>query len=822
MAENEVRILTDEKLPLLALRGMIVFPYTVTPLDVGRPKSVRALEEAMLHDRLIVLVAQKDARVAEPEPDELYDVGVVAEIKQLLRMPDGQLKVLVEGLRRVRIKEFVQDDPFFEVIVEDMEELQENEAITAEDEALMRSVVAEFENYVKLSKRLPAEVMVSISVLQEPARLSDSIAAHLVVALDVRQRLLEIADPRERLQEILVILSRELEILELERKIHLRVRKQMEKSQKEYYLREQIKAIQKELGEEDERQNEIDEYEEKIEKAKMPKEAKEKALSELRRLEKMPPMAAEAVVVRNYLDWLVSMPWSVRTKDRIDIEKARQILEADHYGLEEVKERILEFLAVKHLTKKMKGPILCLVGPPGVGKTSLAQSIAKSMNRRFVRFSLGGVRDEAEIRGHRRTYVGALPGRIIQSIRKAGSSNPVILLDEVDKMSRDFRGDPAAALLEVLDPEQNSNFTDHYLEVPFDLSDVMFITTANYLENIPRPLLDRMEVIRIPGYTEEEKLEIAKRHLLPKQLTANGLREEQIQVSENALKRLISEYTRESGVRNLEREIGRVCRKVARLIVEGEPAPVRVTQRKLESLLGKPRFRRSMAELQDKVGVVTGLAYTEYGGDILFIEVTVLPGKGKLILTGHLGDVMKESAQAAFSYVRASAKQLGVPVNFHENHDVHIHVPEGAVPKDGPSAGIALTTALVSALTGRPVRGDLAMTGEVTLRGRVLPIGGVKEKILAAHRAGIKVVLLPEDNRKDLDDIPANVLRKITVHLVDHMDQVLAYALRPASRPVSVPGEELEAEAESADESLGFIPGEFEKDRWGERPHESQ
>lgn len=821
MADNEGnRILTNEKLPLLALRGMIVFPYTVTSLDVGREKSVRALEEAMIQDRLIVLVAQKDARVGEPEPDDIYDVGVVAEVKQLLKMPDGQLKVLVEGLRRVRIKDYVRVDPFLEVVVEEMEKPDEDEEISSQDEALMRSVLEEFDKYVKLSKRLPAEVMVSVSVLDEPARLADSIAAQLVVALDVRQRLLEIADPRERLEEILVVISKELEILELERKIQVRVRKQMEKSQKEYYLREQMKAIQKELGEDDEQQSEIAEYEAKIEKAKMPKEAREKALAELRRLEKMPPMAAEAVVVRNYLDWLVSMPWSVRTKDRVDINVAKEILEADHYGLEDVKERILEFLAVKHLTKKMKGPILCLVGPPGVGKTSLAQSVAKSLNRKFVRFSLGGVRDEAEIRGHRRTYVGALPGKIIQSIRQAGSSNPVILLDEVDKMTMDFRGDPAAALLEVLDPEQNNKFADHYLEVTYDLSDVLFITTANVLGNIPRPLMDRMEVIPIPGYTEEEKLEIAKRHLIRKQLAANGLNEEQIQISENALRRLISEYTRESGVRNLEREIGRVCRKVARQIVEGEPIPVRVTQRKLESLLGKPRYHRSRAELEDKIGVVTGLAYTEYGGDILFIEVTVLPGKGKLILTGQLGDVMKESAQAAFSYVRASAQALEVPADFHENHDVHIHVPEGAVPKDGPSAGIALTTALVSALTGRPVRGDLAMTGEVTLRGRVLPIGGVKEKILAAHRAGIKTVLLPEENRKDLEDIPVNIQRKIKIHFVDHMDQVLAYALREAAKPLQAQVNEPQAEPDK--ESLEFIPKDFEKDEWMERPHESQ
>lgn len=811
------RSMTDERLPLLALRGMLVFPYTVTPLDVGRERSIHALEEAMIQDRLLVLAAQKDARVAEPGPDDLYRIGTLAEIKQLLKMPEGQLKVLVEGLRRIRIKDFVQSDPFVQVIVEEVSLPTEEEIdIDPEMEALMRSTVEQFERYVKLSKKLPAEVLISISGIEEPARLADNIAAQLSVPLEVKQQLLSIIDVRERLEELLVVLSREMEILELEKRIHLRVRKQMEKSQKEYYLREQMKAIQKELGEQDEHRSEIEEYRDKIRKAKMPKEAREKAESELSRLEKMPPMAAEAVVVRNYLDWLVSLPWAKKTRDRLDVAAAARILDADHYGLDKVKERILEFLAVRQLTKNMKGPILCLVGPPGVGKTSLAQSIAKSLKRNFVRFSLGGVRDEAEIRGHRRTYVGAMPGKIIQAIRKAGSSNPVILLDEVDKMTYDFRGDPSSALLEVLDPEQNSNFGDHYLEVTYDLSDVMFITTANVLGNIPRPLLDRMEVISIAGYTEEEKLEIAKRHLLPKQIQANGLKEDQIQVSENTLRKLIQEYTRESGVRNLEREIASVCRKAAKEIVQGEKPPIRVTVTKLEALLGKPRYRHTRAEIEDRVGVVTGLAYTQFGGDILSIEITVVPGKGKLILTGQLGDVMKESAQAAFSYVRSIAGQLGIPADFHEHNDIHIHVPEGAVPKDGPSAGIAITTALASALSNRAVRGDVAMTGEVTLRGRVLPIGGVKEKLLAAHRAGITTVLLPEENKKDLEEIPKNIQKRLKIHLVTEMDEVLHLALVPP-----VEEDKPQDERESQDD-VTFVPQQIDNNRWVERPHGPQ
>ena len=727
--------------PLLPLRGLLVFPFMITPLDVGREKSIQALEEAMTQERQLVLAVQKSAEINEPEEEDIYRVGVLAEIKQLLKMPEGQIRVLVEGLQRVRIEEFVESEPCFRVQVEEIAEIDEE---GPEIEALIRTVQDQFAEYVKLSRKVPSEVIVAINSINEAGRLADTIAAQLVVPVEKKQELLEIPSVRKRLEELVMLLGSEMEILQLEKKIHVRVRKQLEKNQKEYYLREQMRAIQKELGEKEAIAAEVEEFREKIEKAKLPKAAREQAFHELDRLEKMPPMAAEAVVVRTYLDWLVSLPWSKETRDRLDIAAAEQILDEDHYGLDKVKERILEFLAVRHLTKKMKGPILCLVGPPGVGKTSLARSIARSLGRKFVRFSLGGVRDEAEIRGHRRTYIGAMPGKVIQALKQAGSRNPVMLLDEIDKMTMDFRGDPASALLEVLDPEQNSNFGDHYLEVTFDLSNVFFITTANVIHNIPRPLLDRMEVIQLPGYTEEEKLEIAKRHLWGKQLAANGLKEDQIVISDNAIQKVISSYTREAGVRNLERELGSICRKAAKELVQGVEPPIRVNINSVETLLGPPRYLRTVLEGESKVGVATGLAYTQVGGDVLAIEASVMPGKGQLINTGQLGDVMRESAQASFSYVRSRASQLGIPVDFYEKHDIHIHVPEGAIPKDGPSAGITMTTALVSALTGRPVRGEVAMTGEITLRGRVLPIGGVKEKVLAAHRAGIKKVLLPE------------------------------------------------------------------------------
>ena len=791
--------------PLLPLRGLLVFPFMITPLDVGREKSIQALEEAMTQERQLVLAVQKSAEINEPEEEDIYRVGVLAEIKQLLKMPEGQIRVLVEGLQRVRIEEFVESEPCFRVQVEEIAEIDEE---GPEIEALIRTVQDQFAEYVKLSRKVPSEVIVAINSINEAGRLADTIAAQLVVPVEKKQELLEIPSVRKRLEELVMLLGSEMEILQLEKKIHVRVRKQLEKNQKEYYLREQMRAIQKELGEKEAIAAEVEEFREKIEKAKLPKAAREQAFHELDRLEKMPPMAAEAVVVRTYLDWLVSLPWSKETRDRLDIAAAEQILDEDHYGLDKVKERILEFLAVRHLTKKMKGPILCLVGPPGVGKTSLARSIARSLGRKFVRFSLGGVRDEAEIRGHRRTYIGAMPGKVIQALKQAGSRNPVMLLDEIDKMTMDFRGDPASALLEVLDPEQNSNFGDHYLEVTFDLSNVFFITTANVIHNIPRPLLDRMEVIQLPGYTEEEKLEIAKRHLWGKQLAANGLKEDQIVISDNAIQKAISSYTREAGVRNLERELGSICRKAAKELVQGVEPPIRVNINSVETLLGPPRYLRTVLEGESKVGVATGLAYTQVGGDVLAIEASVMPGKGQLIITGQLGDVMRESAQASFSYVRSRASQLGIPVDFYEKHDIHIHVPEGAIPKDGPSAGITMTSALVSALTGRPVRGEVAMTGEITLRGRVLPIGGVKEKVLAAHRAGIKKVLLPEENRKDLEDIPANVRKKIEIELVAHMDVVLEKALLA---PIPGAGVAVDSGDVQPDESMPFLPPGLEQ-----------
>ncbi|WP_418792598.1 endopeptidase La [Phosphitispora sp. TUW77] len=763
------------RLPLLPLRGILVFPYMIIHLDVGREKSVKAIEETMIQDRIIVLATQKEAQTDEPAKEDIYEIGTVAEIKQLLKLPGGTIRVLVEGLSRAKIENYIDYEPYFKV---EVTEYPETGHITSEIEALMRSLVNQFEHYVKMSKRIPPETVVTVVNLEEPGRLADIIASHLALKIEDKQRVLEAVDIAKRLEILCGIVSKELEILELERKINLRVRKQMEKTQKEYYLREQLKAIQKELGEKDEKVAESEEYRDKIAKAKLPKEVEEKALKEVERLEKMPPMAAESGVIRTYLDWLLVLPWNKKTKDRLDINKAEIILNEDHYGLDKVKERILEYLAIRKLAKKMKGPILCFVGPPGVGKTSLAKSIARALERKFVRMSLGGVRDEAEIRGHRRTYVGALPGRIIQGIRQAGSNNPVFLLDEIDKMSMDFRGDPSAALLEVLDPEQNSTFSDHYIEASFDLSNVMFITTANTMHPIPRPLLDRMEVIYISGYTEEEKVNIASRYLIPKQLQEHGLKNNMLSISENTVRKIIREYTRESGVRNLERTIATICRKTAREIVQGKSRNVKATIQNLSHFLGIPRFRYGVAEKEDEVGIATGLAWTETGGDVLAIEVTALKGTGKLTLTGKLGDVMKESAQAGFSYIRSKTEELGIPLEFYEKYDIHIHVPEGAIPKDGPSAGITMATAVASALTNRKTASDIAMTGEITLRGRVLPIGGVKEKVLAAHRAGVKTVILPEENRKDLEDIPQKVKNKLEFVLVEHMDQVLARALR--------------------------------------------
>ncbi|NLM38102.1 MAG: endopeptidase La [Firmicutes bacterium] len=767
----------DEKqleLPLLPLRGVIVFPYLIIHLDVGREKSISALEEAMVNNRLIVLAAQLQAKTDEPETHDIYRLGTLAEVKQLLKLPDGTIRVLVEGISRVQVKEFVQRDPHYRVLVEKVEE---DVVKTPEMEALMRTTFFQFEQYIKNSKRVQPEVLASVSSIEEPGRLADVIASHLNLKVEDKQALLEAIAPRERLEKLYAILLNELEIIEIERRIHLRVRKQMEKTQKEYYLREQMKAIQKELGEKDERMAEADELRARVEEQNLPEEVRERALKEIDRLEKMPPMVAEAAVVRNYLDWLLALPWEIYTEDHLDLERAERILNEDHYGLDKVKERILEFLAVRKLTQSLKGPILCLVGPPGVGKTSLARSVARAMGRKFVRFSLGGVRDEAEIRGHRRTYVGAMPGKIIQSMRQVGSKNPVLLLDEIDKMSMDFRGDPSAALLEVLDPEQNNAFGDHYLEVTFDLSRVFFITTANTTYNIPRPLLDRMEIIQIAGYTEDEKVAIAKKHLLPKQLKEHGLTREQLILTDTALTEVIRSYTREAGVRNLERELAAICRKTARQLVRKQTATVRVGKQNLHKYLGIPKFRYGLKEEGDRVGVATGLAWTEVGGDILTIEVSAVKGKGNLLLTGKLGEVMRESAQAAVSYIRSRAGAFGIDDNFHENTDLHIHVPEGAIPKDGPSAGITMATAVVSALSGVPVRSDVAMTGEITLRGRILPIGGLKEKVLAAHRAGIGTIIIPKENQKDLEEIPAPVARELRFVLVEEMDAVLKEAL---------------------------------------------
>lgn len=764
-----------ETWPLMPLRGMLVYPGMVTPLEVGREKSISALEKAMVEDRILILAAQKEAKIKEPEVDDIYDIGTLVEIKQLLKLPEGHIRILVEGLSRVKIEKMLQEDPYY---IAQANIIYTDETIDRETEALMRTTINLFEKYVKLSKKLPLEVVASLEDITEPGKLADNISAQLSIRMEDKQRLLEILNGKKRLEILTVTLSHEMEILELEKNISNRVRRQMDKSQRDYYLREQLRAIRQELGEEDEKAQELDEYREKIEKLGLNAATKEKALKEVSRLEKMPPGTAEAVVVRNYLDWLVSLPWKTETKDNIDITKAEEILNDEHYGLEKVKERILEFLAVRKLTKSMKGPILCLVGPPGVGKTSLAKSVATALNRKFVRFSLGGVRDEAEIRGHRRTYVGALPGKIIQSMRDAKSKNPVILLDEVDKMSSDFRGDPASALLEVLDPEQNNSFQDHFLEVPFDLSRVMFITTANNAENIPQPLLDRMELITIPGYTEPEKMEIALRHLMPKQLEAHGLKDDNVVVSKTAVQAIIREYTREAGVRNLERNLAGLYRKAAKEIVAGKHTQIKISANNIQKYLGVPHYKYGLADTEDKIGVATGLVWTPVGGDIISIEVSVVPGKGHLTLTGKLGDVMKESAQAGLSYLRSRAAEFDLAPDFYETNDIHIHVPEGAIPKEGPSAGITMATALISALTSKPVRWDVAMTGEITLRGRVLPIGGLKEKLLGAQRAGIKTVLIPQDNAKDIKEIPKVILKGLTIIPVSHMDEVLENALR--------------------------------------------
>ncbi|MBI5587757.1 MAG: endopeptidase La [Deltaproteobacteria bacterium] len=771
------RDLKKEKLviPLIPLRDIIIFPYMVVPLFVGREKSIKALEHAMGNDKSILLAAQKKAKTEEPGPDDIYEVGTLGTILQLLRLPDGTVKVLVEGKRRARIREFVSEDECFMVSIEEVEEVIDE---TVETEALVRSVVKSFETYVKYNKRVPPEMIMSVSSIEDPSRLADTIASHLTVKLDDKQSLLTIPSPTKRLERLYSIMESEIEILEVEQKIRQRVKRQMEKTQKEYYLSEQMKAIQKELGEKDEFKSELQEFEEKIKTKKMSKEATKKAKQEIKKLRLMSPMSAEATVSRNFIDWLISLPWDYETEEKKDITEAERVLEEDHYGLKTVKERIIEYLAVRGLVDEMKGPILCLVGPPGVGKTSLAKSIARATGRNFVRLSLGGVKDEAEIRGHRRTYIGSMPGKIIQSLKKAGSNNPVFLLDEVDKMSHDFRGDPASALLEVLDPEQNHTFNDHYLDCDYDLSKIMFITTANSIQGIPHPLLDRMEIIRIPGYTELEKLHIADKFLLPKQLKMHGLSAVNLDLNKATILSVVRRYTKEAGVRNLERQVATLCRKSAKEILKkGKETRVSFTVKNLPKFLGVPPFRYGTIEATDEIGVSTGLAWTEAGGELLAIEVALVPGKGKLIITGKLGDVMQESAQAAMTYIRSRAGEFGLEKDFYQKLDIHIHVPEGAIPKDGPSAGITMATAIASALLRIPVRKDVAMTGEITLRGKVLPIGGLKEKMLAAHRAGIPNVLIPKDNEKDLKEIPSLILKKVTPHVVEHMDEVLIQAL---------------------------------------------
>ncbi|MTJ84139.1 MAG: endopeptidase La [Telmatospirillum sp.] len=792
--------------PVLPLRDIVVFPHMIVPLFVGREKSVRALEDVMKDDKQILLVAQKNAAQDDPTPDDIYKVGTVSTVLQLLKLPDGTVKVLVEGGQRAHITGFTENDAFFQATAD---VIGENTGDMQELEALSRSVVAQFEQYIKLNKKIPPEVLVSVNQIEDPGKLSDTVASHLQLKISEKQELLEIETISERLERVYSYMEAEIGVLQVEKKIRNRVKRQMEKTQREYYLNEQLKAIQKELGEGEDGKDESAEIEERINKTHLSKEAKEKAVGELKKLRNMSPMSAEATVVRNYLDWILSIPWKKRTKIKRDIKLAEKILNADHYGLEKVKERILEYLAVQQRTVKVKGPILCLVGPPGVGKTSLGRSIAKATGRNFVRVSLGGVRDESEVRGHRRTYIGSMPGKIIQGMKKAKASNPLFLLDEVDKLGADWRGDPASALLEVLDPEQNNTFNDHYLEVDYDLSDVMFVTTANTLR-MPQPLLDRMEIIRLSGYTEDEKVEIAKRHLIEKQAEAAGLKKGEWSISDDALRDLIRYYTREAGVRNLEREIANLARKATKEILSkgSTGTKVAVSRRNLEKYAGVRRFRYGEAELEDLIGVVTGLAWTEVGGELLSIEAVSMPGKGVFTHTGKLGDVMQESVQAARSYVRARSVNFGIKPSVFEKRDIHVHVPEGATPKDGPSAGVAMCTAIVSVLTGIPIRKDVAMTGEITLRGRILPIGGLKEKLLAALRGGIKTVLIPKDNEKDLAEIPDNVKRCLTILPMATVDEVLHNALtapltpiewEPEQEPISI------AKTEAPAEDVGLV-----------------
>ena len=797
MSEDKVTKATGkdggkELYPVLPLRDIVVFPYMIVPLFVGREKSIAALEEVMRADKQILLTAQKNAGDDDPATDAIFEVGTLASVLQLLKLPDGTVKVLVEGTARAKIKRYVDNPDFFEAEVVRVEDV-----IGAKDEieALSRSAISQFESYVKLNKKISPEVLGTISQIEDPSKLADTIASHLAVKISEKQDVLEVTTVSERLERVYALMESEISVLQVEKKIRSRVKRQMEKTQREYYLNEQMKAIQKELGDTDER-DDIAEFEEKIENTKLSKEARDKALAELKKLKQMSPMSAEATVVRNYLDWLLSIPWGIKGKVKKDLEEAQATLDLEHYGLEKVKERIIEYLAVGARTNKLKGPILCLVGPPGVGKTSLGRSIANATGREFVRMSLGGVRDEAEIRGHRRTYIGSMPGKVIQSMKKAKRNNPLFLLDEIDKMGQDFRGDPAAALLEVLDPEQNSTFNDHYLEVDYDLSNVMFVTTANTL-NIPPALMDRLEIIRIAGYTENEKLEIAKRHLLKEQQTAHGLEPGEWQVDDDALLEIVRRYTREAGVRSMEREIAKLARKSVKEILTSSKKSVRISAANLEEYLGVPKHRYGEAEATDQVGVVTGLAWTEVGGELLTIEGVQMPGKGKMSVTGNLRDVMKESIQAANAYIRSRSVDFGIPPNMFEKKDIHVHVPEGATPKDGPSAGVAMTTAIISVLTGIPVRRDVAMTGEITLRGRVLPIGGLKEKLLAALRGGITTVIIPEDNVKDLIDIPDEVKLRLEIIPAGRFDDVLKVALVRQPEPITWDQAEVAAEAEA-------------------------
>ena len=788
--------------PVLPLRDIVVFPHMIVPLFVGREKSVRALEDVMKDDKQILLVAQKDAAKDDPGTADIFTVGTIGTVLQLLKLPDGTVKVLVEGGSRARIVRFAENPSFFQAYAE---ALPERVAEPSELEALTRTVVSQFEQYIKLNRKIPPEVLVSINQIDDPSKLADTVASHLALKIPEKQELLETDTVAARLEKIFGFMENEIGVLQVEKRIRNRVKRQMEKTQREYYLNEQLKAIQKELGEIDEGKDEASELEDRIKKAKLSKEAQDKAMAELKKLKTMSPMSAEATVVRNYLDWLLSIPWKKRTKIKKDVRHAEAVLNADHYGLEKVKERILEYLAVQQRSQKLRGPILCLVGPPGVGKTSLGKSIAKATGRNFVRMSLGGVRDEAEVRGHRRTYIGSMPGKVIQGMKKAKSSNPLFLLDEIDKLGADWRGDPTSALLEVLDPEQNSTFNDHYLEVDYDLSDVMFITTANSLR-MPQPLLDRMEIIRIPGYTEDEKVEIAKRHLIPKQTEAHALKEGEWEIADEALRDLVRFYTREAGVRNLEREIASLTRKATKEIVTEKAKKVKVTRANLEKYAGVKKFRWGETETDDLVGVTNGLAWTEVGGELLSIEASVVPGKGKMTITGKLGDVMQESVQAAHSYVRSRATAFGIRPPLFEKKDIHVHVPEGATPKDGPSAGVAMITSIVSALTGIPVRRDVAMTGEITLRGRVLPIGGLKEKLLAALHSGLRLVVIPKENEKDLADIPDNVKKGLKIIPVSTVDEVIAEALTKAPTAIEwIEPVEVEAVAKKPEGEGGLV-----------------